>query len=303
VCDYCLLLRAINSTALIHRTTRSTLDLSLLLDLNVYASPDSPIRLQTIAKTFNNNNNNNQKQSRGEGEGGCCSDFCTSCGDGVDGQEKHQHNHDERDSSNVNNVHKNDISSITIPLPIFLPSVHHPGTFHRIVSSLIWDFNLPPPLPLPLPLLIPPSTVNSPPATATSTSTGTEVEEQEFDLLRAKGFMRTRTTTTRRRRRRRRNGEGDEDEERCFILQGVRDVFDITQIPNVPLDGSVSVSASEEGEQERGGGGRIESKLVLIGKGFIGREQEIKQRFLNALENGLKKEEEEDEFDDEVDED
>lgn len=49
-------------------------------------------------------------------------------------------------------------------------------------------------------------------------------------------------------------------------------MFDITEVPT-----------SKEGDQE------IESKLVLIGRGF-GDGKEIRERFLDALEEGLRRE-------------
>ncbi|GAA5972091.1 hypothetical protein JCM3765_001289 [Sporobolomyces pararoseus] len=234
-------LRSINSTALIHQTTRSTIDLSQVLDLNVYASPDSPIRLQTISKTFASSSSSSSSS---------CTD--SSCLD----HRTHSHNNDS------SSPHKNDITSINIKLPNYLPSIHHPSTFHKLVSNLIWDSILPPHLPLP------------------HEKGGERLEEFEFDLLRAKGFLRTKQQE-----------KGEEEEEvRCFVLQAVRDVFDITQVPFVPLPSNSTTRKEEEDEG-------IESKLVLIGKGFVGREEEIKQRFLKALEQGLASELQEEEED------
>lgn len=119
--------------------------------------------------------------------------------------------------------------------------------FHSLVSSLIWDFALPPLL----------SASNDPPST-TSNTEGAHETTEEFDLLRAKGFLRTRSLDV-----------GEEDQ--CFILQGVRDVFDIVKVPFVPIE-------------------EIESKLVLIGRGFVGKEGEVRKRFLGALEKGLEEE-------------
>ncbi|GAA5981899.1 hypothetical protein JCM5350_006558 [Sporobolomyces pararoseus] len=225
-------LRSINSTALIHQTTRSTIDLSLVLDLNIYVSPDSPIRLQTISKTFSSSS----------------SSTSTKCQVPTCSNPTGTHSHTELRSS----PHKNDITSINIKLPNFLPSIHHPSTFHKLVSNLIWDSTLPPPL-----------------ISSSKEGREAEVENLEFDLLRAKGFLRTKS-----------KGQG---EVRCFVLQAVRDVFDITQVPYVPLP---SKKDDDEG---------IESKLVLIGKGFVGREEEIKERFLTALEKGIQQELDDDE--------
>ncbi|GAA5879261.1 hypothetical protein JCM16303_003142 [Sporobolomyces ruberrimus] len=215
-------IRSINSTALVHHTTRSTIDLSLLLDLNIYASPDSPIRIETISKTFSSSQTDHPN--------------CQDCSDET-------HDHSKPTSSSA---HKNDVSSVTIPLPNDLRDVRR-GVFHSLVSSLIWDFALPPLL----------SASNDPPST-TSNTEGAHETTEEFDLLRAKGFLRTRSLDV-----------GEEDQ--CFILQGVRDVFDIVKVPFVPIE-------------------EIESKLVLIGRGFVGKEGEVRKRFLGALEKGLEEE-------------
>ena len=107
----------------------------------------------------------------------------------------------------------------------------HRGIFHSLISSLIWDSQLP----------------------LSSTSTQPQSEgEPELDLLRVKGYLKTSS--------------------HHFVLQGVRDVFDITEVPT-----------PKEGDQE------IESKLVLIGRGF-GDGKEIREIFLGALEEGLRRE-------------
>lgn len=274
--------RSINSTALIHHTTRSTIDLSLVLDLNVYASPDSPIRLQTIAQTF----------------AGSASGTVSSCRDG--GQPCLDRTHDHAAASSA---HKNDITSITIPLPDYLPSVHH-GTFHALVSALVWDLELPEPR-----ARRRESDSGSRTTTRSSdrdepgagraaveesaATTTTMPRDVPFDLLRAKGFLRTRTQT-----RRTSTGPDDDDDAKCYVLQAVRDVFDITEVPFVkpPRRRQPRQGGKPQDEDEAEEGSRrddeeeeeaIESKLVLIGRGFIGREEEIKERFSCALEEGI----------------
>ncbi|GAA6009874.1 hypothetical protein JCM11491_000848 [Sporobolomyces phaffii] len=241
-------LRSINSTALVHHTTKSTIDLSLLLDLNVYASPDAPIRFETLARTFSPSSPSTTRT-----DSTCC----------TDGDDSASHDHDHDHDRPVRSVHKNDISSVTIPLPTWLPSVHH-GVFHDLVSKLVWDFALPRP--------IPPGAATTTTRDGTGSDTADEAAdepEDEFDLLRAKGFLRTRS----------RRG----DDEQCYVLQAVRDVFDIVRVPAVDVPGDTSQGRADESSS-------IASKLVLIGRGFVGREAEIRDRFLGALERGLEQE-------------
>ncbi|GAA5936906.1 GTP-binding protein [Sporobolomyces koalae] len=235
-------IRSVNSTALIHHTTRSTIDLSLLLDLNIYASPDAPIKLDTLSKTFSSSLPSNCD----------CTDVT--------------HTHDST-TTTTGSPHLNDIVSVTIPLPI-LPSVHAGGIFHHLVSSLIWDFSFP----------STPYHSNSESKIRGTKTLEKEEEEEEprFDLLRAKGFLKT----------------TDQD---TFVLQAVRDVFDITRIPNVDpaQDEEASETTTKQDGRTGNGDGKtststqeIEPKLVLIGRGF-GNLDRFKKRFLNQLEQGL----------------
>ncbi|GAA5841588.1 hypothetical protein JCM9279_000700 [Rhodotorula babjevae] len=113
------LLRTINSTALIHRTTRSAIDLSLLLDLNIYAAPSAPFRPETLAPFSQPD----------------AADSCDGCATGK------PHEHPAPTSSSP---HANDISSLTIPLPHTLPSVTGPASaLYAVLSSLLWEGSLP----------------------------------------------------------------------------------------------------------------------------------------------------------------
>ncbi|BGO97219.1 COBW domain containing protein 2 [Rhodotorula toruloides] len=215
-------LRSINSTALIHRTTRSSIDLSLILDLNIYASPSIPIRPETLAPFV-------QPDDKAAQCAGCQS-----------GDSSHSHTHSTSSSS----AHANDISSLTIPLPV-LPSVENGSAFYRVVSRLIWDSKLP------------------------STSTSSSDEPLSLDLLRTKGFLRT-------------------QDGQSYILQGVRDIFDISPVPPATV-------AAEERE--------VKPKLVLIGRGIKGREGEIARRFEEGLRMALEEDEREGGADGEGDKD
>ncbi|GAA6061715.1 hypothetical protein JCM10212_004947 [Sporobolomyces blumeae] len=240
-------LRAINSTAIIHRTTRSTLDLSFVLDLNVYGNPDAPIRPDTLAAFSQPALVSPPSDERRP---------CGACDD-----DTHNHSTPSTDKQTISSSpHANDITSVTIPLPV-LDSVHH-GPFHSIVSRLVWDFELPPA-----------GLAASPVAAASSSSNDLSAEPSErrpdFDLLRAKGFLRT-------------------TEGFSYVLQAVRDVFDIVRVPS-----PTGSSDDDRGVTNVGAGGgerrEIEPKLVLIGRGF-GDGRLVKERILGALAAGLEDE-------------
>ncbi|GAA6038525.1 hypothetical protein JCM8097_004612 [Rhodosporidiobolus ruineniae] len=239
------LLRTVNSTALIHRTTRSSIDLSLILDLNIYAAPSAPIRPETLAPFSQSTAN------------------ATSCADCPPGGDSHDHASHSHAAPSSSSPHANDISSVTIPLPI-VDDVRS-GYFHELVSTLIWEGTLP---------LLPSSSSTSAPSAApisrsgTSTPTGplsslslsSSSDEppiattlNPLDLLRSKGFLRT--------------ADG-----RSWILQGVREIYDVAEVP------PAVVEAGEE----------VKPKLVLIGRG-LGDGEEVRRRFLYGLERGRRK--------------
>lgn len=170
---------------LIHRTTRSTLDLALILDLNMYATPSAPINNFTLAPFALPSASASHTPS--------------------------------------GSAHANDITSISIPLsPYSLASTDFTtGPFYTLIRDLLWEGRLP--------------DSPAPPA------------DQEFDILRSKGFFRTAAP-----------------ELRPYVMQGVRELFAITELP---------LEADE--------GGQVEPKLVLIGRGL---NAGVKQRFLNELE-------------------
>ncbi|GAA6000666.1 hypothetical protein JCM10207_004600 [Rhodosporidiobolus poonsookiae] len=254
-------IRSINSTALIHRTTRSTLDLSLILDLNIYASPSAPIHSETLAPFA---------------QPAAAASSCTTCDPGDPHARDHSsHDHDHAHAPSPS-PHVNDISSVTIPLPV-LPALRS-GAFHRIVSRLIWDGELPPPLSSSSSsasaISPPPDAAADPPAHAPAEP----VQAPPLDLLRSKGFLRT-------------------TDGRSWILQGVREIYDITEVPPVPSSAS---AGEDEGSRE------VQPKLVLIGRG-IGDGAEVRRRVEEALRRGLEEDareaEEESEEEDSEEED
>ena len=124
---------------------------------------------------------------------------------------------------------KDDITTISVRLP----TLEHvrTGQFDRLIRGLLWDGYLPALTTLPLPVDPIPT-----------------LEKKEFDILRTKAFLRS--------------SDGSE-----FILQGVRDVYEINEVPKGV------VGAGNEGEN-------IVPKLVLIGRGIDG---STAGRFLSAL--------------------
>ncbi|BGP37292.1 hypothetical protein JCM10449v2_001197 [Rhodotorula kratochvilovae] len=208
------LLRTVNSTALIHRTTRSAIDLSLLLDLNIYASPSAPFRPETLAPF-------SQPETSSPSS-------CDGCATGAPHDHAHPH-----PPAVASSPHANDITSLTIPLPPTLPSVQGASSsLYALLSSLLWEGSLP----------------GSPAA-----GPG---EKDAFDLLRTKGFVRL-----------------DSGEE--FVLQGVRDIFDFSPVP----------------PGARGEAREVSPKVVLIGRG-LGDAENVRGRFLNALDEGVRRERE-----------
>ncbi|ORY90919.1 CobW/HypB/UreG, nucleotide-binding domain-domain-containing protein [Leucosporidium creatinivorum] len=209
-------LKQINSTALIHRTTRSTLDLSLILDLNMYASPTAPLSSATLAPFA----------AAPPPTSACCTD------------DSHDHSHDQPPSITTS-PHANDISSITIPLPILSSEEElREGRLGDLLKELIWEGQLP-------------------------GASASPEEEIPLDLLRTKGFFLVRAPSV----------EGQSPPPaRAFILQGVRETFDITEMP-------AGSEKRGEGLEER----EVQPKLVLIGRG-LGDGVEVRRRFLEALE-------------------
>lgn len=190
---------SINSTALIHHTTRGVIDLASLLDLNIYVSPTAPIHAKTLAPFY-------QPVTLD-----CGSPYCRDV----------SHYHDEGTGS-----HENYITSLTIPLPT-LPSVRT-GKFDELVRGILWDNYLP--------------SSSLSPAVKPAPS---DSQRPSFEILRAKGFLRT-------------------EDGKCWVLQGVREVYDITEVPS---------GVGRSGEE-------VQSKLVLIGRGLG---SSFRTHFLSAL--------------------
>ncbi|KAK4049769.1 hypothetical protein OIO90_005350 [Microbotryomycetes sp. JL221] len=233
------LLRQINSTAVVHRTTRSTLDLSLVLNLNMYATPSAPINPIVLAP-FKTPQGQQQTTSRSSQ----CQPGCS-------------HNHDHEEGASA---HANDISSVTISLPELQDEAElREGVLYTLMRDLIWDGQLPQ---LQNDRLVPTPQDESQTKPGRSAPVG---EEGEFDLLRTKGFFRIKPS--------------DDCPARCFVLQGVRNTFDVTEVPSSLADHQNA--DSDGGEKPK----RIQPKLVLIGRGLADAD-EIQRRFLDALERG-----------------
>lgn len=200
--------RQINSTALVHRTTRSTLDLNLILDLNMFASSTAPVTAASLAPFATSSTTSP-----------CC-----------DSPTHEGHNHP---SPSTASPHANDITSVTIPLPL-LPSEEalREGPLAGLIKELIWEGQLPGP---------------NPPT---------------LDLLRTKGFFLVQAPGV--------VGQLAAPA-RAFILQGVRDTFEITEMP-------LGVEKGVEGAE----GKEMQPKLVLIGRG-LGDGTEARRRFAEAL--------------------
>ena len=151
-------IRTINSSALIHRTTRSTLSVDLILDLNMYAAPSAPIHERTLAPFG---------QPSSAAEPTACPPSC----DHDHSNHSHPHSHPHASPTRVvGEAHAGDIASLTIPLPV-LPEADG-GSFAALVRSILWDGVLPASL-------------------SEAVDTGASPEQREFDVLRSKGFILT----------------------------------------------------------------------------------------------------------------
>lgn len=188
----------------------------------MYASPTAPLSSATLAP-FATSAPPPQSSA-------CCTD------------NPHDHSH-KHENLATTSPHANDISSITIPLPV-LPSEEElrEGRLGDLLKELIWEGQLP--------------------------GAAVDSEAPPLDLLRTKGFFLVQPPSL---------GAGQAPPPaRAFILQGVRETFDITEMPF----GSEKQDGGEQEEREA-----IKPKLVLIGRG-LGNGEDARRRFLEALQGG-----------------
>jgi hypothetical protein len=154
--------------------------------------------------------------------------------------DSHDHSPHEHGASINTSPHANDISSITIPLPVFSSEEElREGRLGDMLKELIWEGQLP----------------GSPAAV--------DQNAPILDLLRTKGFFLVQPPSF--------GADQPAPPARAFILQGVRETFDITEMP--------FSAEKRDGEEERE---TIKPKLVLIGRG-LGAGQDVSRRFLEAL--------------------
>lgn len=198
---------SINSAAAYYSTSHGIIDLSKILDLNIYLAPQVPVKSISLAP-FNS----------------------------------HSHSHSSPASAGTTiSAHSNDITTLLIPLPI-LNDVKG-GRFDELIRNLLWEGKI----------------FSS---TSFSRDPATEVEEMEegadsklssphLEILRSKAFLRT-------------------CDGRCWILQGVRDIYEVTEIPN-----------DRQSRGEGAEGTEMETKLVLIGRGL---DERLRDEFLKALD-------------------
>lgn len=140
--------------------------------------------------------------------------------------------------------HSNDITSISIPLPI-LPFPLLDSPFESLLSSLLWEGQLPLN-----------SSSNSSEETSTSSSNQDSIRPK-FDILRTKGFIIT-------------------EDGRNWILQGVREDFKFAEV-------HASSTSNVEGEKMDVVEKEVKPKLVLIGRGLQGDLRETLNDLVNEL--------------------
>lgn len=176
----------------------------------MYVTPSAPIRPVSLQQ-FANSTANKEAD-------------CT-----ADSHEGHEH-------EPKRSPHMNDITSVSIPLPVLESEQElRSGRFYQVMRDLIWEGTLP----------------AGSSSASTDDTTSSAVREGEFDILRTKGFFRVAGSP-----------------QRCFVLQGVRNAFEITEVP------------ADLGDDEAGS---IKPKLVLIAKG-LGDGEAVKKRFLAAVD-------------------
>lgn len=182
----------------------------------MYASPTAPLSSATLAPFAS---------APPPPSSSCC----------ADGAHDHPHEHEQLSTTSP---HANDISSITIPLPVLASEEElREGRLGDLLKELIWEGQIP------------------------GAAAAVDQEASTLDLLRTKGFFLVQPLSV---------GGGQIPPTRAFILQGVRETFDITEMP----------FGSERREEEREA---IKPKLVLIGRG-LGDGEDVRRRFLQALQ-------------------
>ncbi|SGY70279.1 BQ5605_C004g03132 [Microbotryum silenes-dioicae] len=196
-----LALRALNPTALVHRTTRASIQLSAVLNLNMYTA-STPFDISF--------------PSSDPKEGLALSHLHTDqCG--VEGRCQEQQL-----------THQNDITSVSIGLPYLTEHDIRLGTFYRVIRDLLWEKMVP----------------DAEPTTASPSQ-----QSESVSILRTKALLHAHDTG------------------RTFVLQGVREVFDLYEVA------SMHAQAAQ--------GAKPLSKLVLIGRGLIS--SRIEHQILAAL--------------------
>lgn len=169
-------------------TTRGVLDLAKILDLNIYLSPDIPVKSLVLSALASSTSS--------------------------------RHGHTP--------MHSSDISTLLIPLPR-LDSIK--GRFDQLVRRLLWEGSLQS------------FTLEANETAGPNTAAPGRITPS-IEILRSKAFLQTL-------------------DGKSWILQGVRDLYEVTEIPSLV-------------------GEELQPKLVLIGRGLS---EQLKVDFITALEN------------------
>lgn len=177
-----------NSSAHFHTATKGIIPITSILDLNIYAASTNPTLTLSNSLAFSQISADASVSTSSTTISAIeCCDLTT---------HDHAPHHHDHPITTQTQSHSNDITSISIPLPI-LPFPLLDSPFETLLSSLLWEGQLPNHL--------------SEDCSASSTNPNQDIERSKFDILRTKGFIIT-------------------EDGRNWILQGVREDFKFVEV-------------------------------------------------------------------------
>ena len=220
---------SINPTAIFKRTHKSVIDIKNIFEIGSYSVAPT-LNASQLADKFFDGDATTTAMTDGQGVGSGARERI--------GNLRNEHDHDHDDGSTpTESKHLRGITSLVINLPTVLP----PTSLDRLESflqSIHWDSKFPgdPPRARPNEIV----------------DKADEVESTEgFEILRSKGIFSFAFQSP------------GEEEVEMHVLQGVRDIFELTRLEAGPpreKDGDAVDAGSKSSGRSNGG------KLVLIGK-------------------------------------
>lgn len=226
--------RRVNATAPIHETINGVIDLSLILGVNAYNAK------RIIADSSSDHNSSSGPHTASGNTYSLLQDRRL---------ESQHEEHDENECNDTSHTHARDlaeISTLSINLPLFTSSAQK-ERLESILQSLLWDAQLPRP-----------SSMHDDISSTKAASSGIEI-------LRTKGVFSVVAAGTS-------SDSGlaglNKDTITEYVLQGVRELYEIKMIASSSMDGRYKDDATGEG------------RLVLIGKGLT---EDVRHAVLRSL--------------------